>query len=177
MSPASPADPAEPGADANGDGQRRWSRRWFLAGGAAAVVGGGAGVGAGFLHHRSTPAPRKPPAALLTAIAAERGLLALAAAAVRSDPTLRTTAALLTGDHAAHLHALQAALSGYDPQPAGPTPTAGLATTSSARVQLRAAESAAAAAAGRRALQLAGAPATLLASIAACESTHVELLA
>ncbi|WP_375499933.1 ferritin-like domain-containing protein [uncultured Jatrophihabitans sp.] len=161
--------------DANGTGGRL-PRRWFLAGGAAAVVAGGAGVGIGFLQPESKPPLKPAPHALADALAAERELLAWAAAAIRRDPSLQAAAAELTSNHAAHLRALQAALSPYDTARPTPTPTPTFTATSSARTQLRALERAAAASAATRAGLLTGPTATLLASISACESTHAELL-
>lgn len=165
------------GTDGDGDGPRTGpSRRWFLAGGTAALAGAGMGVGAGFLQPESRPEPRRAPSALADAITAERQLLALAAAAARRDPTLRADVAALVDDHTAHLRALRSAAAGYDTARAGPTPAPTFATTSPVRAQVRAAEQAAATAAARRAALLTGSVAALLASISACESTHVELL-
>jgi hypothetical protein len=170
-------DPPGDGRPGRHPGGTGLPRRWFLAGGAAVVVGGGAGVGVGLLRSESKPMPVPAPRALRDAIDAEQHLLALAAAALRRDPTLRAELAALTADHTAHLRALRAALTSYD-RPA-PTPTrtpTTLGSTSSVRAQLRAAERAAAATAAARAERLVGPPATVLASISACESTHVELL-
>ena len=83
-------------------------------------------------------------------------------------------------DHVAHLRALDALVAGYGPA-AKATPAASSsrvpAGTPRTRAQLRAAEQQAASAAARRADALSGARAALLASIAACEATHADLLA
>lgn len=169
--------PSASPADHPGAARPRRSRRWFLAGGAAVVAGGGAGVAAGLLRPRSHRAARPAPAALIAAITAERELLSLASAAARSDPTVRVAAATVTGNHRAHLRALQSALAAYDRPPARPAAAPSLTATPSVRAQLRLAERAAAGAAATRADQLTGSTATLLASIAACEASHAELLA
>jgi len=149
------------------------SRRWLLAGGAAVLVGAGAGVGAQFLQKRSPkPLPPVPPP-LLAAAAAERALIADLNATTGGSSEVRAVIEQARANHTAHLAALAALLSAYRRPPAGASPRPGRPRT---KAQLRIAESAAAQAAADRAGALAGAQATLLASIAACESTHAVLL-
>jgi hypothetical protein len=82
----------------------------------------------------------------------------------------------LRADHVAHrdalLAALDEALGATSPRPTAAPPAAGSLT----RAELRVAEQAASAQAAAHAAQLAGRDAALLASIAACEAGHAELL-
>jgi hypothetical protein len=151
------------------------TRRGVLLSAAAVVVSAGGGVGAAALrHHRKPPAPVVPPAVLVQALVAERTLLASVEAASAAQPLHRTLLSQLTEDHQAHEQALVATLRAYpgaasaaQPSALGPVP---------ALAALRTAEQLAAQAAAARALQVSGSDAALLASIAACEATHVELL-
>ena len=130
-------------------------------------------MGAGFLRHRPVRRPPRPPAELVAAAAAERALIADLAATTGGTPQVRIVIEQALADHRAHLAALDGLLARYRrPTPkTGPRP--GRPRT---RAQLRAAEESAATAAAARALRLGGRPAALLASIAACETTHGELL-
>src|SRR4051794_27221886 len=148
------------------------SRRWFLAGGVAVVAGAGAGVGAAYFQDRSPEPPPEPPAVLLEAAAAERALIADLAATTGGDPDVRVVVRQARANHQAHLAALDGLLAAYRRPKAPPSPRPGTPRT---RAELRAAEAAAAAAAARRADGLNGPRAALLASIAACETTHAEL--
>lgn len=150
------------------------SRRWFLAGGAAVLLGGGAGVLAEVLHE-SSPAPATPaPAELIAALDAERVLVAAVDAMPAGPHRMRALLAQLRADHAAHLAALRRLLATYPPGRSVHThPGAAQARTLG---QLRGVESRAAVDAAQRAAALDGAAAALLASIAACEATHAELL-
>ena len=162
-------------APAASQGARRPSRRWFLAGGTAVLIGAGAGVAADFVHGAPTPAaPEQAPAALRAARADEQALLA-AVRRARADGSLtRDLAELLISDHEAHLAALTAALAGYAKSGrSGAGPTAGRAD----RASLRALEHRASHTAAERAARLSGPSAALLASIAACEATHAQVLA
>jgi hypothetical protein len=155
---------------------RGTSRRWFLAGGAAALLGGGAGVAADFLHDAG-PRPRPPaPAALRAAVAAERALIADLDATTGGAPEVRRIIAAARADHVAHLAALTDLLTRYRPAPhasaSAPAPRGAPRTLA----QLRAAEQRAAAAAAQHATALFGAQAAMLASIAASEASHAELL-
>jgi hypothetical protein len=162
--PPSPGPPPAPGT----------SRRWFLAGGAAVVLGGGAGVLAEILPESSPAPPAPPPAALEAAIDAERALLADLDATTGGSPHVRRLVAQARADHVAHLAALRRTLKATTPGHAPkPTPVHGRPRQ---LAELRAAETRAAAVAAQHAAALDGAAAALLASIAACEATHAELL-
>jgi hypothetical protein len=148
------------------------SRRWFLAGGAAVLLGGGAGVLAEVLHE-SSPAPSAPaPDALASALDAERVLLAT----IDAMPGRHQTALLaqIRADHAAHLRALRRLLATYPSSRMVPSNPGSAQPRTLA--QLRGVENQAAVAAAQGAVALDGAAAALLASIAACEASHAELL-
>jgi hypothetical protein len=156
---------------------RGTSRRWFLVGGVAVLLGGGAGALAGELT-RSTPTPAAaplPPAALIAAVRAERALIADLDATTGGTPEVRRVIVAARADHAAHLATLTAILRAHHRTP-GETPARRVRGTPRTRAQLRAAEEQAARAAARCAASLDGAEAAVLASIAACEATHAELL-
>lgn len=151
------------------------SRRWFLAGGAAVVLGAGAGVAAEFA--RNTHAPALPPIApgvLAAAASAERALIADLDATTGGSPEVRRVITQVRADHVAHLAALTDLLARYRKQPGHSTaPAAGAPRT---LAQLNAAERAASTAAAAHAAATDAGLAALLASIAACEATHAELL-
>lgn len=154
------------------------SRRWFLAGGAAVVLAAGGGVGAGLVLGRHDAAEAEPaPDALVAAVEAERALIADLDATTGGEPAVRQVIAQARADHAAHLRVLRALLADYrqpvatassSPAPRGRPRTA---------VDLRRSEQRASSIAARHAMTLDGPTAALLASIAACEATHAELLA
>jgi Ferritin-like domain len=172
--PPGPPPPPQPPAASEPPGTARPSRRWFLAGGVALVLGGGAGVLAEILHESSPPSPAPPPAALSAAIEAERALLADLDATTGGSPHIRQLVAAVRADHAAHLSALRRTLRATTPvRPPHDVPVHGRPRT---LAELRAAERKAAAVAAQHATALDGAAAALLASIAACEATHAELL-
>lgn len=167
------------------DGPGGPSRRAFLiAGGTAVVTGAGAGVGIEFSRHeprrRASTPPPPPPAELADALAAERDLIAVLDASIPTEPQLRARLTRIRADHAAHERALAAAVR----QVSGPSAAhrafpSGSETAAAAAVgaaELAGAERGAAQAAAARATRLTGRDAVLLASIAACEATHVELL-
>jgi hypothetical protein len=124
-----------------------------------------------------TPSPQTvTPAALLTALAREKQLItrtALARTARPDDPVLP---ALLT-DHQAHAAAIEAAMAASLPTRATASPSASASAAAPTSGQLKADEQAAHDAAAAESATLHGAAAVLLASIAACEAGHVELLA
>jgi hypothetical protein len=152
---------------------RRWVLGWSLAGSAALIAGGGAGVAAEILREPSARQRPRPPRALVDAAAAERRLLADLTATTGGSAEVRQLVRAVAADHRAHLVALESLLAAYR-APSGPSSVpSGVPLT---KAQLRDAESGAASAAARRAAGLSGAPAALLASIAACETTHAELL-
>jgi hypothetical protein len=80
----------------------------------------------------------------------------------------------LRADHAAHLRALRRLLATYPSAPK--TPSSPGPAQPRTLGQLRGVEHQAAVDAAKRASALDGAAAALLASIAACEATHAELL-
>lgn len=152
------------------------SRRAFLAsGGAAVLVGGGAGVGIALTRPRPhPPAPPAPPAPLAEALNVEHVLLADIDATLQASPGLRAVLAGVRADHAAHAAALRGAIEATG---AGVSePVGELPMEVRSRRELRAAEQVASAGGVSRAAAAHGADAALLASIAACEATHAELL-
>lgn len=158
------------------------SRRWFLAGGSAVVLAAGAGVGADFLRdkdptHKQSAPPPPPPADLVAAIETERELIADLDATTGGSAAVRQVIKQARVDHAAHLRALTPLLAKYrTPTPTATTPSTRSRGRPRSAAQLRAAEDGASAAAARRAAGFDGGLAALLASIAACEATHAELL-
>jgi hypothetical protein len=158
---------AQPEADPVG-----LSRRWVLAGGAALVAGAAAGAIVELISADGPAVPPLPPAALLAAVRAERRLIADLDATTGGAPGARQVIVQARADHAAHLEALTAVLRGFRPIRTD-RPTRGRPRT---LAQLHEAEATAARDAAHRAEQLSGATATLLASIAACEASHAELL-
>lgn len=151
------------------------SRRWLLVAGGAALLAGGAGVGAAWLSDGSTATgPGPAPDALLGAVFAEQALIADLDATTGGAPAVRTAIAQLRADHALHLQALDALASQYRrPRASASASAKGTPRTAAA---LRAAEVRASAGAAHRASILPGRAAVLLASIAACEAAHAELL-
>lgn len=170
VSPALPPAPrvAEPGPSRSGP-----SRRWFLAGGAAVLVGAGAGVAVEVLGRTEPAEPAGPPAALIAAVHAERALIADLDATTGGSPRVRGLIKQARADHAAHLSALRGVLAGYPGARTAARRPPGRPRTV---VQLHAAERDAAQTAARHGAALSGAAAALLASIAACEASHAELL-
>jgi hypothetical protein len=133
------------------------------------VLGAGAGVGYSFWRTRN-PAPRVAPKPLLDAARAERDLVATLDSAMARFPDQVALLRQLRADHAAHSAALDAAVREHT----GRLPTHAAAVA--AKGHLIDTERTASGAAARRAAALEGSDAALLASIAACEATHVELL-
>ena len=173
--PAAPATPASPAG-------ARASRRGFLVTTGLMIGAAGGGVALGLSGRQSASGPRiaRVPAELAEAADAERALIAavdatLATARGRERTTLR----LLRADHAAHLAAVLAAtadtiypaVTSSAPSSAASRPTSALSPAG-----VRSAEQRAAGTAAARALRLSGPNAALLASIAASEAAHVELL-
>ncbi len=172
--PAStPAGPTAPAASTAPT--PRVTRRSVLLGGAGIVMAAGAGAGVAGLRPRPAPARApQPPAILVQALAAERDLLAAVAATSAAHPELGSLLTQLAGDHRDHERAFVTMLADY---PGAATPT-GVPTPPppDTALGLRAVEQRAADAAAAHAAALWGAEATLLASIAACEAGHAELL-
>ncbi|HEY7007800.1 MAG TPA: hypothetical protein VH395_02600 [Jatrophihabitantaceae bacterium] len=171
---------------------RTVSRRGVLIGGGIAVLaaaGGGIALGvatepaAG--EHPSTAA--RIPAELAAAVAAETALIAHVDSALgTARPHVRRALREIRADHVAHLAALRAAIAD-DVYPLT-TPSASASGSVSGSVpppspapvptpDVRAGELRASRAAAARAARLSGRDAALLASIAASEACHAELLA
>lgn len=159
------------------------TRRGFLVTGGlvvAAAAGGGVALGLATGGSASDALDGTPPAELTAAVGAERELIASVDAALRSSSGRRRADLLLIrSDHVAHLGALRALIADtvYPATPSSaPSPAPAPAGTVG-RARLRAGERRASTAAAARAERLAGRPAALLASIAAAEAAHAELLA
>ncbi|HZB48444.1 MAG TPA: hypothetical protein VE547_05070 [Mycobacteriales bacterium] len=154
------------------------------------TVLGLAGAGAGALAAAgctaaggpaATPAPTipPPPDPLLAELADELTLTAAYAATVARHPALASRLTGIRDDHVEHADALRRELDAAgapaptrSPAPPRPVP----ASPAAALAALRAAERAAAAARGAVALAAPGDRAGLLASIAACETSHLRVL-
>ncbi|MEO6887108.1 MAG: hypothetical protein ABI232_12610 [Jatrophihabitantaceae bacterium] len=158
------------------------SRRTFLIGsGVAVAVGAGGGIAAGALRagpHRSTPS--EPPPVLVAALASELALIASIKASTGGGAAVQAKLAEVARNHLTHATVLQALI---DDTVTEPTPSHASGSPSQppsapplTLARLAAAERRASATAARRAAALSGRDATLLASIAACEATHVALL-
>lgn len=158
-------------------GAPKRTRRAFLAVGGLVVVGAaGGGAALGLSGGTSAPAPLRPEmhAVLMRAALDEVDLIAAAARAMHTARGAdRTTLRLVHGNHVAHLAAVRAVIADAA-YPARPPRIGSHARRMSGG--LAAAEARAARAGARRALQVTGAPSALLASIAACEASHAELL-
>ncbi|MEP6695938.1 MAG: hypothetical protein ABJA34_03565 [Pseudonocardiales bacterium] len=144
------------------------------------AVGGGlalAGLTACDPPGRSRPAPRphRPPAPdpLLGLVAAEEALLGQYDAILAAFPLVRAAAAI-RADHAAHVAALRAL--SHAPAASPPAAVRAPGTVAGAVAALRAAEVSAAARTTAACLAAPAGRATLLGSIAACESAHLVLL-
>lgn len=128
-------------------------------------------------------APRRhAPAALRAALAAEHDLIATLDASLPAAGAAAGTLRRIRSDHAAHARALAAAVAeaggavpGDQPAASASAGTAPPAAPASV-AQLQQAEADASRWAAKRAGGLSGRDATLLASIAACEASHAELL-
>jgi hypothetical protein len=170
-----PAAGETPAGETTTRSTRLVTRRRTLLGAAIVLVGGGVGAVVGAVRKRPTaarPRPAVPPAVLVDALAAERRLIAGLSASAR-DSALRPIAVQLIADHQAHAHALAATLSPY---PGAADQVTAPASPKHSRAELRAAEQQASAAAAGRAAELSGSVSALLASVAACEAAHAELL-
>jgi hypothetical protein len=162
-------------AGTNGDDGPGVSRRSLLIGGVAVALAAGGGVAVGALQHvDSGKAGIPPPADLVAALAAERDLIASIDATTGGVASVRAALRVIRADHAAHQEALEAALAGYRRAPSDAASTA--RATALDVAGLIAAEQQASQHTSTRATALTGREATLLASIAACEATHAELL-
>jgi len=147
------------------------SRRLVLgtAGVAAFAAAGGVGYSLWRTRH---PVHHYPPPVLVAAAAAEHALVAYLDAALRNLPSQRDVLLQLRRDHITHATALDAALTAYSRMPSSRQPLHAALDLTGVRTVERAASQRAA----RQAGELLGEHAVLLASIAACEATHLELL-
>lgn len=165
------------------------SRRGFLIGsGAVIVVAAGAGVVVGNALAPSktsvlTPKVKQASRELTAAAGSERALLATVDTALTTaNGHHKRVLHAVRADHAAHLAAIEAAIADEIGPVALPsastsvvsTPPTPVTTASTADV--RAGETRASRAAAARAMRLAGRDAVLLASIAASEAAHAEVL-
>ncbi len=153
------------------------SRRGLLLGGAVVVAAAGGGVAAGALRPKAKPdrPTGRPPADLVAALDSERLLIAAIDATTGGSSAVRIALRQIRADHVAHRVALQAAVDTYPDAPASTPPASPGAVAALTVAGLRAAEEQASAHAATRATRLTGRQAAVLASIAACESTHAEL--
>lgn len=154
------------------------SRRGFLVVGGLAVVSAGTGAWLGVRHGHSSTATVADTRLLTAAADSESALIALIdVLAEHAHGSRATLLAAIRADHVAHRTAIRAAIADAmyprtppKPRPAvfrGPKPKFG---------DLTGHEQSAARTARSRAAKLTGGPAALLASIAASEAIHVELL-
>jgi hypothetical protein len=174
---------------------RRFRRRQVLAGIAVTA----AGAAAACTNDTIVAAPPRPGAGPQNPIepfslylAAERRLRDTYAATIAKHPSLKPTLTLLLADHSEHVTAMEAII-GITPAPApsgSPSGTASgapapvdpaakaavPATPGAAVAALRAAEKAAAARYATACLAETGNRAALLASVSACESSHLVVL-
>ncbi len=145
-----------------------------------AAAGGGVAAGALVSGHDEADSATVPPAALTSAAETERALLAGVEQALSAQTASAAILARIRVDHSAHLSALEGAIALIagppTPPKASPTPTSAVPGRPPGLAALHAAELSASAAAAAGALELSGAEAALLASIAACEACHAELL-
>jgi hypothetical protein len=151
------------------------SRRGVLGTALGAVLAAGAGTAAGYLRPlHGRPPVQQPNPDLVAALAAEKSLVAQLDASGKTDGSLAGALSVVRADHEQHAAALEFAIGAVTSTQPTASPAAPKALT---RAQLAAAEAQAATHAAARAMRLSGRDAALLASIAACEQTHRELLA
>ncbi|MCW2526948.1 MAG: hypothetical protein JWM76_1808 [Pseudonocardiales bacterium] len=164
---------------------RTLTRRGLLGSGAALLAAAGGGAAGWFSTHPHQPhrAPPRRSVVLEAELTRERALLAQLDATVVSAPALAPQIAIVRADHLAHVDAITSLLTTAGvivSSPGTATPTAPSAAAPPTPfvdlAALIAAETGAAAAAASASAQSAGAGAATLASISACESTHVAWL-
>jgi hypothetical protein len=155
------------------------SRRGFLVVGGLALVAAGAGVWVAERHGDSSAAPDtvSDTSELAAAAKAEQEMIIIIDAAAKHPRGHGALLAAVRADHVAHLAALRAARADllYPRTPPTQQPPA-MYLKPPELADLRRYEQQAAHAAARRAATLAGRSAALLASIAASEAIHAELL-
>src|SRR5690242_9563617 len=165
------------------------SRRGFVAVGvlAVAAAGGGVWLATSADDGNGGSAPPSVSRELPAAAAAERDLVATVDAALKhAHGAHRGALQTVRADHLAHLKAIEAAIADalYPNAPSSAAASASASASSSTSpgagkvriADVRAAGQRAAGAGSDRAARLTGRAAVLLASIAACEATHAELL-
>ncbi len=157
------------------------SRRGFLVVGGLAALAAGGGVWWAVSDDgsKSSGPPAQLTRDLHAAAAAEVGLLGTLDSALRHPAgTHVATLRLIRADHAAHLRAIHALLAElYYPATASSSSEPAVSNGGRvSRAELRSGEQHAARSAAKLAAALSGPAAVLLASIAACEATHAELL-
>ena len=169
--------------DESSRGSGHPSRRTFLVvSGGLVVAGAAGGVALGLASGPSSssgPLVAHVSAELTAAAAAERSLIATVDAALPSARGSRRAALrLVRSDHVAHLRAIEGAIADAV-YPAVRSASASASSSPPVAVHgpVATAERAASRVAAARAGRLTGAPAVLLASIAAAEASHAELLA
>jgi hypothetical protein len=176
----------EPSASEVPGGHPPVRRRALLGAGAGALTLSGCRLRVGSPPHHGPAAPAPSPSsstddqALTRALAQAQALIAGYAQAAAVRPDLATPLGRLAADHAAHAQALRQLV--VSPStPATPSPPAGGAvppvTAVTATSVLSQSERAAAAQAQTDLVAVGGQPARLLASLAACRSAHVAVLA
>jgi hypothetical protein len=139
-----------------------------------------AGVLAGCTGPDSTPEPDRTSEAVAALLAGEAALATRYRQVQARHPALRPVLRGVLADHVAHAAALRAVLP--RPAPAAPSPGASASsrpvpsTPAAALADLARAERAAEAAASAACLLADGDTAVLLASVAACEASHVVVL-
>jgi hypothetical protein len=155
------------------------SRRGFLIVGGLAVVAAGGGVWWALSDDGTKSAA--PPTALIHQLEAARtseyALIIASQIALKHAGSSAAAVRQVHADHIAHARAIEGLIADeMYPVKASLPPVSVHVPPRISIAQVRSAESAAARAAGARAANLPGRAAVLLASIAACEATHAELL-
>jgi hypothetical protein len=155
------------------------SRRGFLIVGGLAVLAAGGGV-AWALRDDATKSAA-PPTALLDQLGAARtseyALIVALQVALRRPGSSASMLRQLHSDHVAHATAIEGLIADETyPVKASQGPVSVYVPKRVPLAEVRSAESAAARTAAARAANLPARAAVLLASIAACEATHAELL-
>jgi hypothetical protein len=170
---------------------RRFRRRQVLAGLAVTAVGATAACTSDKIvavPARGGGGPQNPVEPFSLYVAAERRLRDSYAATIAKHPGLKPTLAALLAEHTEHVQAMEAIVgkpgtptasgtaSSAPPTPDAAAKAAVPATAGAAVAALRAAEKAAAGRYATACLTENGARAALLASVSACESSHLAVL-
>lgn len=160
------------------------SRRGFVVVGALAVLAAGAGMWRALDTGNGGSGPLSPAvsAGLRAAADTERALIASADSASKHAGSHGAALRAVRADHVQHLAAIEALIADLSyPVPASSPSSEHTSAAPAPRAvkiaDVRAGETAASRTAAQRAAASSGRAAVLLASIAACEATHAELLA